>query len=149
MNTLVKHRNPFPTFSRDPFTSLACDLFGIENLAAARNDAPKAGSPRFDLIESTDLYTLRGDVPGLEDKDLDISVHQGLLSISGSYENEEITEGEQNYVVRERRFGDFTRSLKLPKDADAQSISAKLNKGVLTVKIQKKEEVKARKIQIG
>lgn len=147
MSTLVKNNRTFPSYTSDPFTTLAREFFGLENVAKARNDAPKAGSPRFDLIEGRSSYTLRGDVPGMEEEHLEIKLHQGILSITGSY-GEETLKDDASYIVRERRFGDFTRSLKVPKGANPEEIQAKLARGILSITIAKKEEEKARKIQI-
>jgi HSP20 family protein len=143
--------------ANDPFTSLARDFFSRPDLLTsfARGLEPQTNltrtslrSPRFDLVETPTQYVLQGDLPGVTEENLDITVHEGVLAIQGSHAEETVNE-EDKYLVRERRAGSFERRLNLPENADPESISAKLKNGVLTVSIPKKEERKARKIQIG
>ena len=149
-NTTPKTTNKQPlAHSGDPLASLARDFFGFDAFATPREAARAAQThPKFDLLESAQAYTLRGDLPGVSEENLDITVHEGVLSIKGSSEEEEVSE-DAKFLVRERRYGEFTRSLKLPKDANPEAVSAKLENGVLEISIAKKEELKARKIEIG
>lgn len=84
----------------------------------------------------------------MSEEQLEVTVHEGILVIKGSYPEEEQSE-DASYIVRERRSGDFERQLKLPKHADPAQVEAKLANGVLNIQIAKKEEIKARKIEIG
>lgn len=129
----------------DPFAALARDFLGFDPFAI---QAKSTHSPRFDLLESEDAYILRADLPGLLEENLEITVHEDFLTISGNRHDDEVKEGEK-FLVRERRAGTFSRQLKLAKDADSAQIEAKLNAGVLVVTIAKRPEAKARKIQLG
>jgi HSP20 family protein len=148
MYALTRNRGNNPHRSRDPFALLARDFFGYAPVTATTQSAAQTRSPRFDFLESPEGYTLRGDLPGVTDDNLEITVHEGILVVKGSFSEQELTE-DTNFVLRERQFGDFERRLQLPKDADPARVEAKLANGVLNILIAKKEERKARKIKIG
>jgi len=90
---------------------------------------------------------LRADLPGVDEKDLDVAMHNGVLTVSGSRSAEDRKEGE-SYALYERQYGSFSRSFALPDVADGDRIDAKLANGVLTLTIGKKEEAKPRKIEV-
>jgi HSP20 family protein len=106
-----------------------------------------AFSPTFEVKETSDSFVIKADVPGVEEKDLDVAVHSGVLTISGSRAGEERREGE-SYAIYERQYGSFSRSFALPEMADGDRVEAKLVNGVLTLTIAKKAEAKPRKIAI-
>ena len=141
MYGLTKFTSPS---AHDPFAELARDFFGHR----IRPASPSRQVAAFDFIESEEGYRLSGDLPGIPEEKLELTVHDGVLTISGSRDEETSEEGE-NFLVRERRFGSFSRRLNLPKDADAETVTAKLEHGVLTVHIGKRKELQARKIQIS
>lgn len=132
----------------DPFTDLARDFFGLSPFSSRQSNTAFRTVPSFDFLENAEGYTLRGDLPGLSEEELDITVHDGILTIAGTRQAEETQEGD-TFLVRERRYGQFSRRLSLPKDADAEKVSAKLEHGVLTVHIGKRQELQARKIKIS
>ena len=148
MYALTKNRSANSAPSVDPFASLARDFFGFDAFTGGRATPTQLRRPKFDFLESADGYTLLGDLPGVTEEQLEVTVHDGILVIKGSYPKEEQPE-DTSYLVRERRFGDFERQLKLPKHADPAKVEAKLANGVLNIQIAKKEEIKARKIAIG
>lgn len=129
---------------RDPY-SLARELLGWDPFQTAR--PASAFVPAFEVKETNDAFMLRADVPGVEEKDLDIGIHNGVLTVSGNRQSEERREGE-SYAVYERQYGSFSRSFSLPEMADGERIEAKLENGVLELKIPKKAEAKPRKIAI-
>ena len=141
-NTAARKRNS------DPFAVLARDFLGFDPFTASANSSKRSHTPQFDILENEDAYILKGDLPGISEENVEITVHEGILTIAGTRE-EERTETTDNFLVRERSSGAFTRQLKLAKDADAEQISAKLEDGVLTVTIAKRPEAKARTIPIG
>ncbi len=104
--------------------------------------------PRFDVKEHREGYLIRADLPGVKEKDLDVSLTGNMLSISGRREDEHKQEGDHYYTM-ERSYGQFTRSFSLPDGADAESVRADLKDGILTIELQKKPEVQAKKITIG
>lgn len=104
--------------------------------------------PRFDVKEAKDAYVIRADLPGVRDADLDISLSANLLTISGRREEEHREDGETYYAM-ERSYGNFARSFTMPDGVDAESVSAELKNGVLTVQVPKKPEAQPRRIRIG
>jgi HSP20 family protein len=105
-------------------------------------------APRFDVKGTKDAYVVKADLPGIADKDVDISVTGNVLTISGQREDEHREEGDRYYTT-ERSYGRFSRSLSLPDGADADSVTADLKDGVLTVQIPKRPEVQPKRISIG
>ena len=130
--------------AREPF-SLARELFGWDPFFGTREVS--AFSPAFEVKETNDAYIVRADVPGVDEKDLDVSLHAGVLTVSGTRNAEARTEHE-SYALYERQYGSFTRSFALPDLADGDRIEAKLDSGVLTLTIGKKVEAKPRKIAL-
>ena len=130
--------------ARDPY-SLARELLGWDPFFTTR--PVSAFSPAFEVKETTDAFVIRADVPGVEEKDLDVAVHAGTLTVSGSRAAEQRKDGE-SYALYERQYGSFSRSFALPEMADGERIDAKLENGVLTLAIAKKAEAKPRKISI-
>ena len=129
---------------RDPY-SLARELLGWDPFFGGRQVS--AFAPTFEVKETADQFVIKADLPGVDEKALDINVHHGVLSVAGHRDSEERKEGE-TYALYERQFGSFTRSFQLPETADGERIDAKLAEGVLTLSIPKKAEAKPRKIEL-
>ncbi len=105
-------------------------------------------APRTDLSETEDAYLIYLDLPGLTKEDVEISFHDGTLSISGERQQEE-TEEDRTFVRRERSYGRFYRAFTLPKTADTEGIEAAFSDGVLNIRVAKIEEAKPRRIDIN
>jgi len=129
---------------RDPF-AMARELLSWDPFYGGR--PATAFSPAFEVKETAEAFVLKADLPGVLEQDLDINVHNNVLSVSGSRQAEERREGE-SYALYERQFGSFTRSFSLPDMADGDRIEAKLEHGVLTLTVAKKAEAKPRKIAL-
>jgi HSP20 family protein len=104
--------------------------------------------PRFDVRETKDAYVINADLPGVKDEELDVSLSGNLLTISGKREEQHQEEGESYYAM-ERSHGSFARSFTMPDGVDAESVSADLKQGVLTVRVPKKPEAQPKRIAIG
>jgi HSP20 family protein len=141
---LRTHSNGNRAVTRDPY-SFARELLGWDPFFGARQVS--AFAPAFEVKETNDSFVVRADLPGLEEKDLDVSLHGGVLTVSGSRQAEDRSEGE-SYALYERQFGSFSRSFSLPDMADSERIEAKLDNGVLTLTIGKKAEAKPKKIAL-
>jgi HSP20 family protein len=104
--------------------------------------------PAMDLVESGDHFVLRADLPGVSEEDVKIELEDTTLTISGerTAQHESRDEG---YYRLERAFGEFSRTLQLPKGIDPEAVSASFDRGVLEVRIPKPEERKPRRIEIG
>ena len=129
---------------RDPF-ALARELFNWDPFQASRTTTTFA--PAFEVKETADAYVVHADLPGVREEDLDISLHNGVLSVSGTRKTEERKEGE-TYFVYERQYGQFSRSFALPETADPDKVEAKLDGGVLQMTIAKKVQAKPRRIAL-
>jgi HSP20 family protein len=104
-------------------------------------------SPRVDVRETTDAYILEMELPGMSEKDVDISLKERVLSISSIKEAEK-DETESDWVIKERRNKSFARRFTLPEDINAEGIAASFKNGVLVVDIPRKPEAQPRNIQI-
>jgi HSP20 family protein len=104
--------------------------------------------PAMDLVETDDHYVLRADLPGMSEGDVDLSLEDNVLTLSGERKTEHEQGGEGFYRL-ERAAGAFSRSLTLPEGVDGDAISARFDKGVLEVRIPKPEQRKPRKLQIA
>lgn len=137
--------NQTPRYTaRDPF-SMARELLAWDPFFTGR--PASAFSPAFEVKETSEAFIVKADLPGVAEADLDIAVHNSVLTISGSRSSEERKEGE-SFALYERQFGSFSRSFSLPDMADGDRIAAKLDAGVLTLTITKKAEAKPRKIAL-
>ncbi len=105
-------------------------------------------SPRVDLSETDEGYTITFDLPGLNKKDIDINYREGILTVSGERAAEEKLEGE-NILRTERRSGKFSRSFNIPNAIQTDKISANYKDGVLRVSLLKAEEVKPVKVKVS
>jgi HSP20 family protein len=145
MATLVTRRDNGDRALRDPF-SLARELLSWDPFNYGGR-AAQTFAPQFEVKETQDKFVVRADLPGVDEKDLDVSIHNGVLSVSGHRTAEERKEGESFYVY-ERQYGSFSRSFALPETADPEKIEARLQNGVLNLEIGKKVEAKPRKIEL-
>ena len=104
--------------------------------------------PALDLSETPEAFIVEAAVPGIQSDDLNITIENNVLLISGEMREEEERK-ERNYHRVERRFGSFQRSVALPNTVKADQISAKLENGILHLEIPKAEEVKPRRITVN
>jgi HSP20 family protein len=107
--------------------------------------------PPTDVVEVDDRLVVTTELPGLEKKDVEITVDEGVLSIRGEKLEERKAEEGKKYHVLERSYGSFMRSFVLPRGIDADKVTAEFDKGVLKVFLPKTAEakVKGRKVEIG
>jgi HSP20 family protein len=113
---------------------------------------PEAGTmlPELDVRENTTCLTIEAELPGVEEKDISVTLMNGILTIKGEKKQNKEEKGE-NYFLAERSYGAFERSLQLPDTIDEGKIEAKFDNGVLKIAAAKKPDaVKAqRKIEIN
>ncbi|NCF26571.1 MAG: Hsp20 family protein [Gammaproteobacteria bacterium] len=105
-------------------------------------------SPAVDIKEEDERFVLKADIPGVDPKDIDVTMADGVLTIKGErkHESEEEAEG---YKRVERSYGSFYRRFSLPDTADAERVTAKGKDGVLEVFIPKQEKVQPRRIAVS
>jgi HSP20 family protein len=95
-------------------------------------------APASDASSDEDMYRITMELPGVEEKDIDLSVNDGLVTVKGEKATERQDKGE-TWFFTERQYGAFSRSFRLPADADAEKVEAKLKDGVLSVTIPKRD----------
>lgn len=99
-----------------------------------QGDVPTRWAPVLDVLQEDGDVVVRTELPGVKLEDVDITLHNGVLTISGERKAEEQREG-SGYYVRERRYGTFRRSMTLPQGVDESDISARFDDGVLEVRV--------------
>ncbi|MEY9199453.1 molecular chaperone Hsp20 [Sinorhizobium glycinis] len=106
-------------------------------------------APAVDLAETEKGYEITCELPGMEEKDIEVAISNGILTIRGE-KQEEKEEKKKEYVLSERRYGSFQRTFRMPDGVDAEKVAANFSKGVLSVTLPKTQEAQQneRKIQI-
>lgn len=135
---------PFPSFGRglfgfDPFERFGA-TFGVS-------------APVVDVTETDKQYEVIAELPGMDEKDIEVTLAEGRLTIKGEKKQEKEDKKEdkkKDYYLMERRFGSFNRSIRLPENVNEGRIQAAFKKGVLTITLPKKEVTKkeGKKIEI-
>jgi HSP20 family protein len=112
------------------------EMFGnlIRSGARQHVDQPTRWAPALDVLQEDGDIVVRAELPGVKQEDVDITFHNGVLTISGERKAEEQREG-SGYYVRERRYGSFRRSMTLPQGTDENNINARFQDGVLEVRV--------------
>ncbi len=105
-------------------------------------------APPVDIYETENELVLKADLPGLQDKDIDVRVENNMLTIRGERKFEKDV-NEDNYLRVERAYGPFTRSFSLPNTVSSESVRAEYRSGVLTLHMAKREESKPKQIKIS
>ena len=139
----------------DPFRDLVSiqdelsRLFGrtFGGSEALRPSGSGAWMPSMDVYETEDKIVAKLELPGIEPDNVDVSVEDSILTISGRREfSDEVKE--ESYHRVERRYGSFTRAITLPQTADTEKVNADFDNGVLTIEVGKAEKAKPKKIQV-
>lgn len=137
----------------DPFRELRTlndemnKLFNVVPAVERGEFARGAWSPSVDIFEDQDRLIVEAELPGMKREDFEISVENNILTLKGERKFEKKTEGD-NYHRVERSYGSFTRQFTLPQTITADGATADFDNGVLRVALPKREETKARKIEI-
>ena len=105
-------------------------------------------APAVDVYEDEHKVALKIEVPGIDEKDIDVRVENNTLTVHGERKIEK-EEKEENYRRVERQYGSFTRTFTLPTTVDTENVSATYDKGVLKIALPKKAEAKPKQIKVG
>ena len=105
--------------------------------------------PAVDIRETEDAYVLEMELPGYDEKNIEIHVNGNSLSINSKLDENGEEKNNGTYILRERRLTSFSRSFKLPENADPESVIAEFSSGILCLEIKKRPEAQKRVIQIG
>jgi HSP20 family protein len=138
--------------ARSPFRELARweremeDMFG-RLPAWPWGERERGWVPAVDMVDHKDEIILRADLPGLDEKAIEVTVQDGMLTIRGE-RKEETEEKKEDYYYSERTYGVFARTLPLPAGVDADKVKATFKKGVLEVHLPKAKEAQGKRIEI-
>ncbi|MBN2403564.1 MAG: Hsp20/alpha crystallin family protein [Spirochaetes bacterium] len=119
------------------------DFFFLTPTSLFKND----WEPTVDVEEDDKSIHVKAEIPGIDEKDLDVRVENNVLTLSGE-KREERKEEKKNYIFSERKFGSFSRSISLPDGIKTDRIKATFKKGVLNIDIPKDEVKESKKIAI-
>jgi HSP20 family protein len=105
--------------------------------------------PAIDLVERDNAFEMTAEMPGLDEKNIEVDVANGVLTVKGQKEEEKV-EKKEDFHLRERRFGSFARSVRIPETVDADKIEASFKNGVLKLTLPKKPEAQkpVKKIEV-
>jgi HSP20 family protein len=137
----------------DPFRDVMALQNRVNSLFRDFNeggDNPLTASfvPPVDIYEDAQKVVLKLEVPGVEEKDLDVRVENNTLTVKGERKFEK-EEKEENFHRIERRYGSFYRAFTLPSTVDTENVQAKYNAGVLNVELKKKAEAQPKQIKVN
>lgn len=113
--------------------------------------------PKVDIVKRYDSYVLKMELPGRSEKDVDVQIEKGILTISSrkeeckevsENENAEKTVSEEKYLLRERKISEFSRSFEFSDDVDVEKASASFANGILEISLPRKEKPLPKKIEI-
>ena len=119
----------------------------LEGRPMRRAEDGREWLPSIDVSETKNELVIKAELPGLDPKDIDISMNNGYLTIKGEKKHEK-EEKDENYHLIERSYGSFTRSVRLPREVQNDKITASFKNGVLRVTLPKSEEAKKKEIKI-
>ncbi|MBL9078127.1 MAG: Hsp20/alpha crystallin family protein [Planctomycetes bacterium] len=131
---------------RDPFQSLFGRLFG-DTLQEFYGAQEANTAPRTNIGESDQSYELSFELPGLDEKDIQVHVQDHVLTVRAERKDERESQGKRWHRI-EHRYGQFTRTISLPHDAAANGVDAVYKQGVLTVTVPKQPESRPTKITV-
>lgn len=121
----------------DPFNFLRQEIDRLFDVSSSLEGL----RPQFETKENDNCIEITAELPGVAEEDINLSLSNGILTVSGEKKSEEKKEGE-NYHITERQYGSFSRSLKLPYEPEQEDIKASFKDGVLKVTIPKPRERK-------
>ena len=146
--TVITRWDPLREFAtiQDRMNRLFRDSYANEGREEALSNT--AFAPPVDVYEDEHSVTLKIEVPGIDEKDIDVRIENNTLTVHGERKFEK-EEKEENYRRVERQYGSFTRTFTLPNTVDQESVQADYVKGVLKVKLTKKAEAKPKQIKVN
>ena len=146
--TLITRCDPFREFVtiQDRMNRLFRDSCGPAGQEESLTTT--AFAPPVDVYEDEHNVTLKIEVPGIDEKDIDVRIENNTLTVHGERKFEK-EEKEENYRRVERQYGSFTRTFTLPNTVDQESVQADYDKGVLKIKLAKKAEAKPKQIKVN
>ena len=149
MRGAMIRRPPTDPFRTDNFDRLFGDFFAPVRFNRTNEELANTGfMPAVDIQETDEAYVVSAELPGLKKDDVEVTLENNLLTLSGHREFEGKTE-ENNYHRIERSYGSFSRSFTVPHEVDADNVNASFQAGVLTVSVPTPAPAQTKKITIG
>jgi len=144
--TVLTRWDPFREFStlQDRMNRLFRDSYGDREEALTTSTF----APPVDVYEDEHNVTLKIEVPGIDEKDIDVRIENNTLTVHGERKFEK-EEKEENFRRVERQYGSFTRSFTLPNTVSTENIQANYEKGILKIQLAKKAEAKPKQIKVN
>ncbi len=135
--------------TRNPYFRLIDDIFGDHRplLGTANEFGNRSFGLALDVEENEERYIVRADLPGVSLEDISVNIHDDLLTISAETTSESNDES-RRVLIRERRVGKFSRSLRFPIPVNGDAVEASFENGVLSVAVPKAEDAKPRQIPV-
>jgi HSP20 family protein len=148
--TVLTRFEPFREFStlQDRINRVFRDSYGHGSAAQDESLTTTSFAPAVDVYEDEHNVTLKIEVPGIDEKDIDVRLENNTLTVHGERTIEK-EEKEENYRRVERQYGSFTRTFTLPTTVDSEKVSATYDKGVLKIALPKKAEAKPKQIKVN
>lgn len=131
----------------NPYREMAAMQRALDNAWTVDWNGGRVLRPALDVVENEDAFVVKATLPGLKPEDIDISIEDDVLTIKAEH-GEEHEESEETYLLRERRYGAFHRTVRLPSGVNGAEASAEVQDGVLTLTLPKREEFKPRQIEV-
>src|SRR5260370_3580243 len=146
--TVLTRWEPFREFStlQDRMTCLFREPYS--DSARDKSLTTSSFAPAVDVYEDEHNVTVKIEVPGIDEKDIDVRIENNTLIVHGERKIEK-EEKEENYRRVERQYGSFTRTFTLPNTVETENVSATYDKGVLKIKLAKKAEAKPKQIKVN
>ncbi len=132
--------------TRNPYFRLVDDLLSDAFGSGGQFEARGVGLA-LDVEESQEAYIVRANLPGVSLDDISVNIHEDVLTIAGETASEDRSE-DSRLLIRERRSGKFSRSLRFPNVVNGEAIEANFDDGVLSITLPKAEHVKPRQIPV-
>jgi len=146
--TVITRWDPFREFTtvQDRLNRLFRESYGPEGREESLITSGFA--PPVDVYEDEHNVTLKIEVPGIDEKDMDVRIENNVLTVHGERKFEK-EEKEENFRRVERQYGSFTRTFTLPTTVDAEKVSANNDKGILKIVLPKKAEAKPKQVKVN
>jgi HSP20 family protein len=146
--TVITRWDPFREFStlQDRMNRLFRESYGPEGREESLTTTTFA--PPVDVYEDEHTVSLKIEVPGIDEKDIDVRIENNVLTVHGERKFEK-EEKEENFRRVERQYGSFTRTFTLPTTVDSEKVSANYDKGILKIALPKKSEAKPKQIKVN
>src|SRR4029077_12251990 len=146
--TVITRWDPFREFTtvQDRLNRLFRESYGPEGREESL--VTSSFAPPVDVYEDQHNVTLKLEVPGIDEKDIDVRIENNVLTVHGERKIEK-EEKEENFRRVERQYGTFTRTFTLPTTVDAEKVAANYVKGILKIVLPKKAEAKPKQIKVN